>query len=709
MIKAAFLSEKGKQALKQTYDLLSDLRKRHQIEFDPQQREALSSRSGTVLLLAVPGAGKTTVAVSRIAALILEDGVLPEQILPLTFSRESARDMKARFSALFGGLVPKPPAFSTIHSFCFGVLRTYAERSGRPLPALIDEQPLRQTDLLRALYREQTGEFADDDTLEELVRLIGYCQNTLSPPETLAASASQPAFPALYNGYRALKRARRLMDFDDMMEMALKAFRADPALLAHYRKRFRHISLDEAQDTSLLQHRVLEALSAGCESLFYVGDEDQSIYSFRGADPGYLLTLGRRPEVRVLKMERSFRLGKPVAEAAQRIISLNRGRFEKAILPAREDGPAVVVSPLPDAPAQYARLLEELSRLPDGRTAAVLYRNNPSAIGVAALLDRAGIGFFMREHTAAFAKNLVVRDVLSVMGLSFRPWDLDAFGRVYYKLGAYISRAMFEEAQKKCRPKEPVLDFLLRRSQETNKSAPLALLKSQLERLSSLRPAEAVDFVLGPMNYRRFLESRSGGGEALALNEQKLEALRLLARDCADFPALAERIDGLDRLIARHASPDSDRRITLSTIHSSKGLEFDYVYLIDLTEGILPSAGAIQDQKRGLSEAMEDENRLCYVAVTRARERLELLSPSRLPSRYLDRAAGAAEDRLREGLRDELSGRRILHRFFGYGRVLSVSPEQNSCRVDFGKLGVKTLTLDIFLEEGPLITFADRL
>ena len=694
----------------QPFKLLPYLRAQHKIEFDPQQREALSARAGAVLLLAVPGAGKTTVTVSRIAALMLEDGVLPERILPLTFSRESARDMKARFAALFGPVAPKSPAFSTIHSFCFGVLRAYSSRSGRPLPTLIDGQSLRQADLLRPLCREQTGEFPDDDTLEELIRAIGYCQNTRTPAETFAKTASLPEFPALFSAYRAQKRARRLMDFDDLMEMALKAFRADPALLSEYRGRFRHICLDEAQDTSLVQHQVIETLSAGCESLFYVGDEDQSIYAFRGADPGYLLAFGRRPGTRLLKMERSFRLTKPVAEAAQKIISLNRNRFEKTILPAREDGPAVAVAPLEDAPAQYARLLEGLTSLPSGKTAAVLYRNNPSAIGVASMLDRAGIGFFMREHQSAFAKSLVVRDVLSIMGLALRPSDLDAFERVYYKLGAYISRAMCEEARKKCRPGEAVVSFLLHRSQETVNSASLALLRSNLEKLRSLSPADAVDFILGPMNYRRFLENRCGGGEQLALGEQKLEALRMLARDCRGFEELAGRIDSLDAMIAAHASPDADRRITLSTIHAAKGLEFDFVWLIDVTEGILPSLGAIRDRKRGLPGSMEDENRLCYVAATRAKERLELLSPSRLPSRYLDRiAAPKLSNDEKSGLRDELSGRRILHRFFGYGVVLSVTPEQNSCRVDFGKLGVKTLTLDIFLEEGPLVTFADRL
>ena len=287
-------------------DIAAHLRKRG-ITLTPSQLQGLSPDPRPTLLLAVPGSGKTTVLVARAAALS-SAGIPAEKVLNLTFSRSSASDMSRRFSELFGELFPKPPRFSTVHSFCFTLLREFSRQTGRPLPTLTgsDGAPSSSA-LLRRAAGQLSDAFVDEETLEELESALGYAKNRLLPPEEIPLGAS-PAFPKIRARYEAEKRAEKLMDYDDMPLFTLQILKSRPAFLEAVRSRFSRINVDEAQDLSPAQHALLQLLSPKGQGLFLVGDEDQSIYGFRGASPEELLRFAESfPGAQVLKMEDSFR------------------------------------------------------------------------------------------------------------------------------------------------------------------------------------------------------------------------------------------------------------------------------------------------------------------------------------------------------------------------------------------------------------------
>ncbi|MBQ4153160.1 MAG: UvrD-helicase domain-containing protein [Oscillospiraceae bacterium] len=263
----------------------------------------MSDNSRHLLLLAVPGSGKTTVMVSRIARLI-EEGVLPDQILTMTFSREAAKDMASRFHTLFPTL--PIPQFSTIHSFCYRVLRHYAARYQRPLPKNIEaeDSAIKKGTLLRQIYLNCHQDFIGEDELETLSSEISIIKNRMIPPKQLSSYSFETTnIGEIFEEYERYKKEHRLMDFDDMLTLCFEIFQKCPTLLAEYRQKYPYIHTDEAQDSSLIQHRII-ALLAQDNNLFMVGDEDQSIYSFRGACPEQLLSFAQvYPDAIILKME----------------------------------------------------------------------------------------------------------------------------------------------------------------------------------------------------------------------------------------------------------------------------------------------------------------------------------------------------------------------------------------------------------------------
>ena len=422
--------------------ILDELEK-HRIYLNPQQRQAVLDDSARLLLLAVPGSGKTTVMVSRIARLIGEKGISPSSILTMTFSREAARDMEARFRSLFPEL--PCPRFSTIHSFCYQVLAHSSRVQAKPLPRNIETEnaPIRRPQLLRRLYNSLNPDYIGDDALETLESEITFITNRLLPPKELSGYPFETArLGEIYQQYTAFKRENNLMDFDDMLTLTLSLFEQQPDLLRQYRQRFRYLNLDEAQDTSLLQHRVIEKLAGSCDGLFMVGDEDQSIYSFRGACPQELLRFGSiYPGARILKLEQNFRSEREIVERANLFIRQNQNRYDKNMFCDRPEGDSIYELELPDYSGQYDQILELVRTLPPGERLAVLYRNSESAVPLVDLMEKNGIPFYIKEHRSPFFKSFIVRDILSYIRLSRDPNDITAFRSIYPRL--YLSKKIY--------------------------------------------------------------------------------------------------------------------------------------------------------------------------------------------------------------------------------------------------------------------------
>ena len=606
----------------------AEFREKHMSRLTAEQTAAVEAAEGAVLLLAVPGSGKTTVLVTRLGYLCLVKGASPERTLTVTYTVAATEEMRERFGAKFGSDLAQRAEFRTINGLASLIIGFYS-RTYRRTPPVLMESEAEGAALVRQLYREETGEYPDDGTVRDLRSAFTYIKNMLLTQEEIEdLDREKKLLPGLYARYVQALQSQGKMDYDDQLTFALTLLQKVPAVLSRFREKYRHISVDEAQDTSRVQHEIIRMLSQGSESLFMVGDEDQSIYSFRAAWPEALLSFrDTYPEGRVLLIEDNFRSRSPIVEAADAFIQKNRYRYKKSIHPTREGGEPVALVPCRDREAQY-RFLCQYGRKPDCQT-AVLYRNNDSAVPLMDLMDREGIEYSCRRFEDSFFTSRIVSDVSDIIRFAFVPTDGEIFLRIYYKISCRLTKEQAQAAAADAgRRKRPVLDSA-RYTRGVAKYTQDGLLdiKSDLERIKTASARDAVAIIRSGLGYGQYAQ-RSG------LDLGKLEILSILAGREKDALSLLDRLGRLRRSLEKH----ENRRgcpLILSTIHSAKGLEFDRVFLMDVADGILPSPSQADTDPKARLKAYEEERRLFYVAMTRAKEELYLLSAP-VPSEFRD-------------------------------------------------------------------------
>ena len=663
----------------------SQFKSHYALQLDPQQEAAVQAAEGPVLLLAVPGSGKTTVLVARLGYLLHGRGVPAGEILTMTYTVAAAADMRRRYAALFGETEAARLAFRTINGVCSRIIRLYEQEYGRTAFSLLEEG--RKNALLAELLRAQKGEFAGESTVKGLATAITYAKNQMLTDEELGEIEVEGCdFAPLYRVYCRAMRERRLMDYDDQMVYALQILRRRPDLLARLRSRWRWLCVDEAQDTSKIQHAILRMLAGENGNLFLVGDEDQSIYGFRAACPGALTHFEEHyPAARVLYLEQNYRSTAPIVAAADAFIQKNQNRRPKHMRAVRGAGPAVEAVPVWDRHKQY-EFLCDLATNCTGET-AVLYRDNDSALPLIDRLARAGIPYRCRQVESLFFSHRVVRDITDLLRFAQRPADGALFLTLYYKLGAGIPKALAQEAA--ARAEQTGQDPLAYLAAHPETSAWTRKRCRELERhLASLpgdRADAAVRRVVQEMGYGAYWEERgvdSGKAEILeALGEPEPTPARLLAR-----------LEEL-RTLVQQGAPDAASPLVLSTIHSSKGLEYDTVLLMDVADGLLPKVPPPAGSDPAVREAWEEERRLFYVGMTRARQRLRVITfqkpglgstfarelfppkpepaakpaappPAWPPSRFAEPQAPVETD-------EYVAGVRLRHRVFGPGTLTS--------------------------------------
>ncbi|MBQ9969856.1 MAG: ATP-dependent helicase [Oscillospiraceae bacterium] len=680
------------------------LHQNYGIKLHKQQKEALDAVSGPVLLLAVPGAGKTTVMVARIAHMIANCGIAPEEILTITFSKAGAADMKQRYEHLFRSFGWTVPQFSTIHSFCYRVLRSYCRLTGGQLPELLENLSSAEgrSAILRDLYRTINRDFLSEDLEEELLSHLSLIKNSmLTQEEVKELECDIPRLWELYEGYNAVKRQRNLMDFDDMLGYAYTALRKFPQLLDSYRQKYPYLCVDEAQDTSRLQHEIIRLLAAPLNNLFMVGDEDQSIYRFRGAHPQTLLDFPKLyPGAKILKMEENFRSSKHIVDRAAIFIAQNQNRYEKTMRTAASAGLPIETPQLHDMSEEY-QLVAKIARETDG-SCAVIYRNNFSAIPLVDLLQRQGIDFYIRDQKSSFRNHAVVSDILNFFALSKDSSDLKAFSRIFYKTNAFLKRSLLQDMDTSpLAAGESWFDRISEKSDREYSSNRAHIVDLTIRGLYQMKPQRALDVIIESLGYRDYMEYSFGGSFVNQL--QKLTALRHLAGRCQSVEQLLDRLEELDTLISEH-SQNKACSLTLTTAHASKGLEFDTVILLDAVDDIFPAHSAIDKEKQGQCDDIEEEARLFYVACTRARKRLIIprsnfssdqpVEPSRFIDRLLHDPIKAVSGTGGNGL---FPGMKILHPSFGEGQVMSLDRDSGKAVCFFKGAGTRTLSTEFLL------------
>jgi DNA helicase II / ATP-dependent DNA helicase PcrA len=636
------------------------------------QRDAVNTLTGPLLVLAGAGTGKTRVITYRIAELI-RSGVSPARILAVTFTNKAAREMRERAVALLGKRKrgDKPPEISTFHSLCVRVLRRHARLLGYPNEFSIYDRGDQETLARTALRDVRVGH--EKLRPGDLLHLVGTWKNKgLSPDQAeQAADKEREQLGAMaFARYQIALKSSGAMDFDDLLLKTDELFQSFPEARFAEASRFDHVLVDEYQDTNDLQYRVLRALAERHRNLCVVGDDDQSIYGWRGAEIAHILGFAKDwPEAKVVRLEENYRSTKPILDLANTLIHHNGSRHEKTLRATNEGGAAPRFLRFEDEVAESEGIVREIEgklRPTEGPRVtpsdiAILFRTNEQPRAFELELRRAGIPYVL-VGGMSFYDRKEVRDVLSYLRVLANPSDevslLRCINTPPRGIGAGTVEILMRRAVDQGVPLWTVLPLA-----ESDPDLPhgvgarvqqfQTLIEGFRARLGREPLAALATELVNTVDYRAELKrAYKEPSEA----EARLKGVEALVNSIALYESRAEDASLLGfleetQLAGREFEKDDDRQshaLTLMTLHSAKGLEFNIVYLVGMEEGLLPHARSVADGR-----GIEEERRLCYVGVTRARETLTLsfskgrmkwgkMRPS-IPSRFLFEMRGETD------------------------------------------------------------------
>ncbi len=641
-------------------------------ELNPQQREAVLATEGPLLVLAGAGTGKTRVITYRIARLI-ETGVPGSSILAVTFTNKAAEQMRSRVQSLLEhtGLTAAEPWIGTFHAFCARLLRLEAPRLGLSRDFAIYDEDDQRAALKLALGSLSGDDSADnDDKPRALLERISYWKNHgVSAAEALAA-ADDPRSRAVARAYEAYERVLRksgALDFDDLLLRAAEVLRRFEDARAHWRQRYRYLHVDEYQDTNRVQHEMLLLLAGPNPNLCVVGDEDQSIYRWRGADSRIILRFAQDfPSAKVFRVEQNYRSRQIILDAAAAVVANNRSRIGKQLQATRGRGAKLTFYEARDAHAEAEWIAEQVARLqrddPEAHV-AIMYRTNAQSRSLEETFRLRGWRYRILGGYS-FYQRAEIKDVLAYARLAMFPDDDIALLRVLNTPPRGIGKATVEALQALAAEQGGSLWTAITRATDAGTgraNAPLRGFKALVEDLQAkyeeLPPAQFIAAIVELSGYLEMLQQRDTAEET-SRGENLRELINAAAeatergQTLADFLEHASLVSGADNFDERAA-------ITLLTLHTAKGLEFDHVFLTGMEEDTFPHKRSLQDE-----EELEEERRLCYVGMTRAREtltltravyrrgygseRLQASLPSRflaeIPAELVDSAPGSLAD-----------------------------------------------------------------
>ncbi len=682
------------------------------LKLSQEQASAATHKDGPALTLAVPGSGKTTLLLCRTVLLIETMQIPAEKILTVTFSKAAANDMNGRYKEVFYKHFPHRVKFSTIHGFAYGIVRAYGKHFNKSFQLIEDSSgPTSKRQLLTGIYRRYTNEFLTDDKYEELTSAIGYTKNMMLDPDQAGKHGiTMGQFPEMFRAYESEKNSKNLIDFDDMLTMAYQILKQHEKTRAYYQRKFPYIQVDETQDTSLIQHEIIRLIAGDQKNIFMVADDDQSIYGFRGAYPEYLLNFNKvYPKGKIYYLSRNYRCSAEIVSTCSHVISLNQNRYVKKIQAGDASNTPVKhrIFDTVDTRNQY------ISSHDMNGTKAILYRNNISALAIVDELDRQGKSFTVKDPGHSLLRHWIVKDIYAFMNLALVPQDVEAFERICFKMNGYISRDALKFVHANQRGRQ-VFDTLL--SIPTIKPIQRTTwggLADRFENLPHLAPHLAINFIETELGYLEYLEDNAKRlGYHFETLRNLLGVLKNVARHTSSIVDFMDRLKSLTKVMQEASKTTSD--LKLSTIHASKGLEYDTVFLIDVEDGIFPSKRSTEQSTKGDIHGLEEERRLFYVAMSRAKSTLEILSTKFRggkyvkPSQFIDEVKDAGDLEISNHKSNEeesasdlqsnfKSGDLIVHSRFGTGQIQDIN--EHIIRIEFDS-GLKELSLPVCLERG---------
>ncbi len=713
---------------------------------NPQQRRAVEASDGPVLILAGPGSGKTRVLTHRAAYLIEVRQIDPRHMMAVTFTNKAAREMKDRLGRLLGAGRAAELTLGTFHAICARFLRRDAPHVGLNRDFVIYDADDQESLVKRALQ-----DLNIDDKKHKpsaVLNAISSAKSELIPPEAYAAPTYwHEAVGRVYVRYQELLRANNALDFDDLLMEVVRLFDQNPTVLGYYQNRYWHILVDEFQDTNTAQYALLRQLAARSRNVFVVGDEDQSVYRFRGADFRNVQRFQEHyPDAQVLLLEQNYRSTQTILDAARAVIRRNSRRTDKRLFTERGGGTPLSIYEAynEDDEALYVvNTLEDLIRSRQYKAAdiAIFYRTNAQSRPLEEAFIRAGIPYRLIGGTRFYARR-EIKDALAYLHLIHNPHDAVSLARVINVpprgIGAKTLAALEDAARAGRRSAYSILRDLKAGSPNALPGSGLTAKARQalidfvtmLDRWIATRDrhpsvAELLDAVMKESGYRKTIDDGSEEGRERWENVDELRSVASEYTPVVGDDPLAEFLEDV-ALVSDVDSLDETERVdapTLMTLHSAKGLEFPVVFITGLVEGILPHARSMDDP-----EEMEEERRLAYVGITRAKERVflsyafrravygnsEIGAPSRflndIPRQLVSGTASFAGGAPRAAAAQRAStwsstparpsrepsfraGQRVSHAKFGEGLVVDsqVQGEDEEITVAFEKAGIKRL------------------
>ena len=586
-----------------------------------------------MMVLAGPGSGKTAVITGRTCRLV-ERGVPAEAILVVTFTKAAAREMKERYLKRMNRPSTRV-TFGTFHGVFYGILRNAYRLSGQNI--LSEEQKLR---LLRELVHTYCRDAEEEEELiANLNREIGTVKNNRIELEHFYSTACpEEVFHTIYRAYEKWKRDSRKLDFDDIMVWCYELFRKHPEILALWQKKFQYILIDEFQDINPIQYDIVRMLAKPQDNLFIVGDDDQSIYRFRGARPEIMLHFPEDyPNAETVTLDINYRSSGAIVRQAGKLIANNEKRFPKNIKASHGQGEAVALR-------EYETVKDELQDVTDGIRAcvsegtpyeeiALLFRTNAGSRMAVEQLIADNIPFQMRDRLPNLYDHWISRDILAYLRIGLGSRRRADFLQICNRPNRYLARDAFEAAQVSFEALYEYYegkDWMCRRIEK---------LEQDLQLLGRMTPFGAVNYIRFAMGYEEYLKEyasyrRMKPEEFL----ERLDELQELSRGYRTAEDWFRHIEEYRETLAEEAKKNQQEKsgVTISTLHSVKGLEYDCVYILDVNEGVMPY------QKAVLEEDIEEERRMFYVGMTRARKKLTLCSVKERfdkktePSRFLE-------------------------------------------------------------------------
>ena len=700
---------------------------------NPAQRKAVEARDGPTLIIAGPGSGKTRVLTSRAAFLLASRRVPPYRIMAVTFTNKAAREMRERLNRAVGSAQADDVAMGTFHSICARLLRRDA-----PLVGVDRNYAIFDADDQINVVKAALGELNLDEKKYKpaaIHAVISHAKNELIGPEQYRpGSYFEEIAGRVYARYNQILRANNALDFDDLLMEAVRLLQENSAVRDRLQERIQHVLVDEFQDTNIAQYALVKLISGKHRNLFCVGDPDQSIYAWRGADYRNVLRLQEDfPDLNVIALDQNYRSTQTILDAAMSVIRRNPNRRHIKLFTERGHGPKIVARELynQDEEAQY--VVDTVGELTAQKAAepgeiAVMYRMNAQSRALEDAFVRAGMPYRLVGATRFYARK-EVKDVLAYLRIVNNPADAISLKRIVNVPPRGIGDKTFAQIEEAARAGQVSIYDLLQRGQLAGRSARAlsefaGLWKQWVGLRDELSVGQLFDRILGASGYHDALRDGTQEGEERWANVMEL---RNVAAGAGDLP-LVEFLNEVSLVSDVDNYDENASAPTLLTLHAAKGLEFRVVFIVGLEDGVLPHSRSMDDP-----ESMAEERRLLYVGITRAKDRLYLLRAFRRtvwgsgdisePSRFLnDLPRGLVDDKQRRAAAAQAKhgpaawsrdgggspparapatefkpGDRVYHQKFGDGIVLRSLRQRDDEEVEvhFEKAGLKRLSATV--------------